>query len=192
MAVTINLAVYASNNKGIDVTPVVASLIAQGNDDVPVNNATFTDPDFGAAKYFFVWYTVDGINSDNPIGLATAEGTNADLVPVPGYPPYYFSTSPQPGIAASQITAFLVQRAIYGTLNNGFDVTAICQAILNQGGLIVGQSKLNNQIPIANSTFGGDPDHGNKKYFAIQYLANGAGPYFLGASEGQTLTVTAQ
>lgn len=190
--VTISLAVYASNNKGEDVTSQVVSIIDNGNDDVPVNNNSFGDPDPGSTKYFLVWYTAGNINGGNPIGLAAVEGASVDLVPAPGYPTYYFNTSRQPSVAQSGSTQIQVQRAIYGTPNNGFDVTAICQAILNQGGLIVDQGTTNNQIPVNNATFGGDPDYGSTKFFAMQYLVNGAGPYFLGAQEGQTLTVAPQ
>jgi hypothetical protein len=191
MTVSIKLAVYASNNKGEDVTAEVQAMIVNGNDDVPVNNTSFGDPDNGSTKYFLVWYTADGINNGNPIGLAAVENQTADLIPSPSYPSYYFNTSVQPSLDASTIAPYQVKCAIYGSLNNGFDVTAICQAILNQGGLIVSQGNTSLQIPVNNETFGGDPDFGSTKYFAMEYVSNGVA-YFQGAQEGQLLTVLAQ
>lgn len=191
MTISILLAVYASNSQGEDVTSQVQAMVANGNDDIAVNNSSFGDPDSGATKYFLAWYTADGVNGGNPIGLAAVENQNVDLIPSPGYPSYYFNTSVQPSLAPSSIASFQVNRAIYGSLNNGFDVTAICQAILNQGGLIVDQGTTSFQIAITNETFGGDPDYGNTKYFAMEYVANGT-TYFQGAAEGQTLTVQAQ
>jgi len=53
----INSAVYASLNKGIDVTTICQNLVDTGNDDIPVDNNTFTDPDAGFKKYFTISYT---------------------------------------------------------------------------------------------------------------------------------------
>ncbi|WHU03455.1 MULTISPECIES: hypothetical protein [unclassified Sphingomonas] len=188
MTISILLAVYASNSMGEDVTSQVAAMVAGGNDDVAVNNGSFGDPDSGATKYFLAWYTATGLNSGNPIGLAAVENTTVDLIPSPGYPAYYFNTAPQPSVAQSANTPFQVKRAIYGSSNNGFDVTAICQAILNQGGLIVDQGTTNFQLALNNETFGGDPDYGNSKYFAMQYEVNGVTAY-IGGAEGQTLSL---
>jgi hypothetical protein len=179
-------AIYASNNKGIDVTAIVTSLISQGNDDIPATNESFTDPDPGSGKYFMVWYQVPGLNNSNPIGLACSEGTTIDLVPTSGAPPQY-STAPQPAIAASSITAVVVNRAVYGTPVNGYDVTAICQAIVNQGALVSDQAGTYS-IPVNNGTFGGDPNHGTVKSFAMSYTMNGV-LSFIGAQEGQTLNL---
>jgi hypothetical protein len=180
-------AVYASNNKGIDVTATVQSITSTGNDDVPATNATFGDPDVGAPKYFMVWYTAPGVNNGNPIGLACAEGQTIDLVPAVVAPPSY-STSPQPSLATSGVSSVSVDRAVYGTGTNGFDVTAICQALFNQGALASGQPQTYS-VPVNNATFGGDPDVGNGKSFAMEYHVNGAGPFFIGAAEGQTLNL---
>ncbi|MCW3847631.1 SUEL-type lectin domain-containing protein [Sphingomonas sp. LB-2] len=184
---TIMLAVYASNNKGADVTSQVTSLTASGNDDVTANNASFGDPDPGSTKYFIVWYTSPSVNNGNPVGLACAEGQTIDLIPT-SPPSYYFATSAQPSLGQSAISTISVTRAVYGTPNNGFDVTAICQAIVNQGGIVAGQSSAPAQIAIANETFGGDPDYGNTKYFAMEYSVNGTAT-FVGGQEGQTLSV---
>jgi hypothetical protein len=185
--VTIDLAVYASNNKGEDVTADVTSIIEFGNDDVPVNNTSFGDPDVGSTKYFLVWYTAVNLNGGNPVGLACDENATIDLVPGSGTPSYYYDTSVQPGLATSAISAVTVNRAIYGTVNNGYDVTAACQAIVNQGALANGQAG-NYQIPINNETFGGDPDVGNTKYFAMSYSASGS-TFYVGGQEGQTVTL---
>lgn len=184
---TIMLAVYASNNKGEDVTSAVNSLTEFGNDDVTANNNNFGDPDPGATKYFFVWYTSPTVNGGNAVGLACAENQEIDLIPS-SPPAYYFATSAQPPVAQSTISSISVTRAIYGTTNNGFDVTSICQAIVNQGGVTAGQSQSPAQIAINNQTFGGDPDYGNTKYFAIEYSVGGTATY-LGGQEGQTLSL---
>ena len=188
--ITVINAVYASNNMGIDVTSQVENLISGGNDDITANNTNFGDPDNGAEKYFFIWYSSPSLNGGNPIGLACGENQSIDLIPVP-VPPGLFSTSAQPSLAASSVCPIMVTRAVYGTPNNGFDVTAICQALLNQGGMIVGQSPNPVQVslPINNTTFGGDPDYGNTKYFAIEY-SNAGQIFYLGGEEGQTLTLT--
>ena len=186
---TIMLAVYASNSQGEDVTSQVNSLTEFGNDDVTANNANFGDPDSGATKYFFVWYTSPSVNGGNPVGLACAENQEIDLIPS-SPPAYYFATSAQPSLATSTVSAITVTRAIYGTPNNGFDVTAICQAIVNQGGVVAGQGQGQApvQLAIGNETFGGDPDYGNTKYFAIEYSAGGQTTY-VGGQEGQTLSL---
>ena len=108
---------------------------------------------------------------------------------IPASPPsYYFDTNPQPSLTQSAITTIAVSRAVYGTINNGYDVTAICQAFVNQGALVNGQSG-SYQISFNNQTFGGDPDFGNTKYFAMQYSVNGGSPQYIGGYEGQTLTL---
>jgi hypothetical protein len=53
-----------------------------------------------------------------------------------------------------------VLQAVYGTTRNGNDVTAICQALINQG---------NNTIPVNNVVLGPDPDPGTVKSFGILY-----------------------
>ena len=94
---TIALAVYASNNKGYDVTSQVTALTEFGNDDVTANNDNFGDPDPGATKYFMVWYTSPSVNGGNPLGLACGEGGTIDLIPT-SPPSYYFDTSNQPSL----------------------------------------------------------------------------------------------
>ena len=185
---TIALAVYASNNKGYDVTSQVTALTEFGNDDVTANNDNFGDPDPGATKYFMVWYTSPSVNGGNPLGLACGEGGTIDLIPT-SPPSYYFDTSNQPSLAQSSISSILVTRAVYGTPNNGFDVTAIVQAIVNQGGVVASQPQGQAQIAINNQTFGGDPDFGNTKYFAMEYSVGGTATY-VGGQEGQTLSLS--
>ena len=177
-------AVYASANKGEDVTQQVIQIISSGNDDILADNGSFGDPDPGSWKYFFVWYVAPPVNNGNPIGLACAEGQSIDLIPARPSPGQY-STPLQPSLAPSGL-GVTVHQAVYGTPNNGLDVTAICQAIVNQGGFGVGQA-LN--IPISNGTFGGDPDVGTQKSFAMQYSFASSGPLFVGGLEGQTLSL---
>ena len=72
-----------------------------------------------------------------------------------------------------------VVTAVYASNFLGEDVTKRCQQILTPP---------NNKIPVNNKTFG-DPDGGNKKYFAITYTVDGGQQQYQGAEEGQTLTV---
>ena len=51
-AIKVNSAVYASNRTGKIVTKICQELVNTGNDDIPVNNTTFGDPDPGHIKYF--------------------------------------------------------------------------------------------------------------------------------------------
>lgn len=179
------LAIYASNSQGEDVTAQVNALVSSGNDDIPVNNETFVDPDPGAKKYFMVWYTAPSLNNGNPIGLAAQEGSSVDLIPA-SPPQNEYCTAPQPSLAKSDISAITVTQAVYGTVDNGFDVTAACQAIVNQGA--VGEAGTYS-IAISNDTFGGDPDVKATKYFAMQYQVGASGPSFVGGKEGQTVTL---
>lgn len=188
--VAILAAVYASNNKGVDVTSVVANLTSTGNDDIPATNAEMgVDPDPGSPKYLMIWYTAPGLNNGNPVALACSEGTTIDLIPTSGSPPNY-STAAQPPVPQTPITAIAVDRAVYGTSLNGYDVSAICQAIFNQGALSNDQAGTYS-LAIGNSTFGGDPQVGTVKSFAMRYFMNNAGPFFIGAEEGQTLNIPA-
>ena len=77
-SITIIAAVYASNNTGKDVTAVCNQLVSQGNDDIPVNNTSFGDPDHGQRKYFTITFSV---NNGPPQYMGAEEGTTLDLVP---------------------------------------------------------------------------------------------------------------
>ena len=68
-------------------------------------------------------------------------------------------------------------------------MTAIVQAIVNQGGVVASQPQGQAQIAINNQTFGGDPDFGNTKYFAMEYSVGGTATY-VGGQEGQTLSLS--
>ncbi|MEZ4311371.1 MAG: hypothetical protein R3F14_25320 [Polyangiaceae bacterium] len=74
---------------------------------------------------------------------------------------------------------FGVLHATYGTARNGFDVTPICQWLLDNGG---------DTITVSNETFGGDPEHGVQKRFGILYTHVGSEtPRSLATAEGVTL-----
>jgi hypothetical protein len=178
---TVLQAIYASNNSGIDVTPQAQAILVNGNDDITPSNAIFGDPDPGSKKYFMIWYTAPPLNGGDPIGLACAEGDSLDLIPSFGAPPYC-STSQQPQTVGSSLSEVIVDRAVYGTANNGFDVTAICQSVFNQGAVGVGTYS----IQITNAGFGGDPDPGPNKAFAMKYWLNETA-MFIGGGEGQTI-----
>lgn len=73
--------------------------------------------------------------------------------------------------------------AAYGTTGKGNDVTAICQALVDNG---------NDDIPVNNQIMGPDPAPGHTKYFGIVFQRpNGDGQYdppvALAAKEGDVL-----
>lgn len=78
--------------------------------------------------------------------------------------------------------AITINYAVYGTTNKSKDVTQICQKIVSTG---------NDDIPVNNTSMGGDPDPGVVKSFAIVYqvpLAPNPGCYTTKtAKEGDTL-----
>lgn len=76
-AIKVISAAYASRNKGFDVTGKCQQLVDTGNDDIPVNNNTFGDPDVGETKYFTILYT---INNGSLKAKGSEEGGNLDLV----------------------------------------------------------------------------------------------------------------
>ncbi len=76
-AINVISAAYASGNKGFDVTAKCQQLVNNGNDDIPVNNNTFGDPDVGQTKYFTILYS---INNGNIQAKGCQEGGNLDLV----------------------------------------------------------------------------------------------------------------
>jgi hypothetical protein len=57
MPINVFSAVYAGANAGLDVTQACQQLVVNGNDDIPVNNDTFTDPDPFTPKRFTIGYT---------------------------------------------------------------------------------------------------------------------------------------
>ncbi|MFC7520004.1 hypothetical protein ACFQS6_06895 [Xanthomonas populi] len=175
MAITILSAVYGTGNAGIDVTQVCQDIVNTGNYDITASNDFFgTDPDPGTVKSFAILYKNPVLNGGNPIALGCAENGQIDLVP---NPPTASTPVPVPCRPS-----FTVVRAIYGTGNNGYDVTATCQWLVNNGGTA---------IPVSNATFGGDPDPNVKKSFAIVYTAVGGGAQQLRAgAEGSTLTLS--
>lgn len=167
MAINVNYAVYGTQKKGIDVTSICQNLIANGNDDITVNNQNFTDPDPGNQKSFGIRFT----NNDNIYEMACVEGTNLDVAPLPSP-----IVPPTP--------TFAVVNAIYGTPSGAsVDVTPICQALFNSGSTTITPS---------NSMFGVDPSYGNKKYFSIVYTSVGDSTrYYRACPESVSLTLTA-
>ena len=70
-------AIFASANKGFDVTEICQNLVSNGNDDIPVNIKTFGDPDPGKRKGLQITYTTD---KDTTHAMTADEGTTIDLV----------------------------------------------------------------------------------------------------------------
>jgi hypothetical protein len=77
-AIQVVAAVYASNNKGEDVTTRCQQIVGGGNDDIAVNNNTFGDPDPGSKKYFTITFVVSGGQTQYK---GAEEGQTLDLVP---------------------------------------------------------------------------------------------------------------
>ena len=171
MATTIIAAVYGTSGAGIDVTDICQNLVNTGNDDITADNVHFTDPAPNVPKSFAILYSNPALNNGNPIALACAEGGRLDLVPDPPTATTPVATPGQP--------QFTILQAMYGTATNGFNVTPICSYLVSNGGAL---------IQVNNATFGGDPDRGVPKNFAITYTAVGGGPLrSLACSEGTTL-----
>lgn len=173
MGTTIISAVYGTINAGFDVTQTCQNIVNTGNDDITADNATFSDPDVGTVKSFAILYTNPALNNGNPIALGCQENATIDLVPNPPT-----ATTP---VANPGSPSFTIVSAMYGTAANGFNVTPVCQWLVNNGGTV---------IPVNNASFG-DPDPGTQKSFAIVYNAVGAGgpPRTLACVEGTTLTL---
>lgn len=175
-AIKVLSAVYATETKGIDVTATCQSLVDNGNDDITISNETFgTDPDYGTVKKFGISYVNPSLNNGNPIVLGQTEGGVLDLVPTPPTA----TTSLQKKLSPTGDIEVL--SATYGAAQNGNDVTAICQAFINQGNMV---------IQANNATLGPDPDYGQQKFFSILYTSNGQ-LKALACVEGSDLTIIA-
>ena len=174
MAITILSAMYGTTNSGYDVTAACQALVNNDNDDITASNALEGDPDPGVTKTFGILYSDPNLNNGNPIALGCQENDTLDLVPSS-------STASTSTIApVPALGAITVVSAVYGTQNNGNDVTAICQYLVNNG---------NDQIPVNNTYLGPDPDPGNTKEFAILFQVNDGGFQVLACQEGTTLTL---
>ena len=67
--IVIHSAVYGiGNDKSIDVTEVVARLVADGCTSVVASNDNFKDPAVGMVKQLTVKYSVDGVGHDETVG----------------------------------------------------------------------------------------------------------------------------
>lgn len=166
---TILGAVYGTTTTGFNVT----NNIGPGITSFVVNDNTFPDPAPGVVKSFGVLYTDPNLNNGNPIALACQENTAINLLPNPATA----TTSLQPPLAPAGTVKVL--QAVYGTKSNGNDVTAICQALVNQG---------NFTIPVNNAVLGPDPDFGVVKSFGIIYTSS-QGPRQLACQENTNLSL---
>jgi len=167
-------AVYGTTKNGNNVTQICQNLINPGNDDIPVNNSTLgPDPDPGATKYFGILYLNPAQNNGVPIALGAKEGQTVDLVPLP-------PTAKTPvGNPVGPTGNTTVLAATFGSGKNGNNVTAVCQALINNG---------QRALPANNSVMGPDPDVGATKYLAILVTVGGKF-YALACSENGTITV---
>lgn len=172
MSFTVLAAVYGTTSAGNNVTEICQAILNNDNDDIPVNNTSMgSDPDVGVVKSFGILYTEPQLNNGNPIALCCQENATLDLMPTQA------STSLQQALAPAG--SIHVLQAVYGTGSNGNDVTAICQALVNQGNLT---------IPVNNAVLGPDPDGGVVKSFSILYSVGG--PIFaLACQENTNLTL---
>jgi hypothetical protein len=127
----------------------------------------------GVTKSFGIIFTNPARNNGHPIVLGCQEGTTLDLVPPTATQTTKLQNPLQPN---DNIT---VRCAGYGYQNNGNDVTAICQALVNQGNLT---------MPVNNDVMGPDPSPGNTKNFFILYTANGTA-FAFACQEGTNLTL---
>lgn len=169
MTLTINSAIFASNNKGIDVTAIVQKAVSSGSDDIVVacgKTALFpVDPDPGHTKWFGVSVTGPGFNGGNPYFLGCREGTSLDLAPTS----LKNSSVPQNMLLPVSGIA-TVNFAFWASTDGGNDVTASVQSFLNNGAkaLITGDA-----------AFQPDPNPGQAKCFVVSYTYNGT-TYYIG------------
>lgn len=172
MGINILAAVYGTTTAGNNVTTICQNLVDNGEDDIPVNNTTMgSDPDVGVVKSFGIVYSDPQLNNGNPIALGCLENATLDLMPTQA------STSLQQSLAPTG--SVQVMQAVYGTGSNGNDVTAICQAFVNQGNLV---------IPVNNAVMGPDPNSGVVKSFSILYSVSGT-VFALACQENTNLTL---
>lgn len=170
--ITVLQAIYASANKGVDVTKICQGLVDKGNDDIKVNNTTLGgDPDSGNPKGFQITYTLR--STGNAVYAMTAgEGEKLDLVPTP-LPP---SVNPQP--------QFIVEKAIFATSSgeSSFDVTVECEELLRKNG--------GNQIPVDHNKLN-IPASQDARLLGITYTPIGGGNKgYIVAKEGEVITLT--
>jgi hypothetical protein len=175
MPINVLAAVYGTNINGIDVTSFCQAIVDQSDDDIYVENSTFDnqDPDHGVTKSFGIIFTNSARNGGNPIVLGCQEGTTLDLVP---------SSPTQTTVKQNPLAPngnIIVKYAGYGYQNNGNDVTAICQAFVNQGNLT---------MQVNNDVMGPDPSPGATKNFFIIYTVNGQ-EYAVACQEGTNITL---
>jgi hypothetical protein len=149
-------------------------LVNNGNDDIPVNNQTFGDPNVGAKKSFGIIYASSDLNHGVPIALGCGENATLDLMPTPPTAKTTQQNVLQPVAGAPQILF-----ASYGATGNGNDVTAICQAMVNQGNLT---------LQANNSLMGPDPQVGATKYLGVLYQRNGQ-TAFRACAEGGSIVI---
>lgn|GEM_PF-4081707 len=169
MPITILGAVYGTTTAGFDVTNGCG-----GGTTIPVNDTTFADPNFGVVKSFGILYIDPALNNGNPIALACQENATINLVPNPATA----TTSPQPTLGPAGSLKVLM--AVYGTTTNGNNVTAICQALVNQG---------NFTIPVNNTILGPDPSPGVIKSFGILYTTSSGAIRGLACKENTNLLI---
>jgi hypothetical protein len=132
------------------------------------------DPNPGVVKSFGILYTNPAQNNGNPIALGCLENTTLDLVPTQPT-----ATTPLQSSLAP-VGSIKVIHAVYGASANGNDVTAICQALVNEGNLT---------IPVNNSVMGPDRAVGNVKSFGILYAANSGNIFALACQENTNLAL---
>jgi len=178
MSISVLRAVYASNQKGLDVTALCQDMVNSGQTVLAIDNHGFTDPDPGQAKRFMISFLSPGLNGGQPICLACPENTqlNLALAPEPA-----LKSAKQPPLAAADGALWRIAHATYGTSEFGLDVTALCQALANHS---------DNPLTLtpSNSAFGRDPAPGHQKTFVIQYVTGGQ-TLQCGALETETLTL---
>lgn len=172
--ITVLQAIYASANKGVDVTKICQGLVENGNDDIPVHNDTFGgDPDENNLKRLQITFTLGSTGNQVVYAMTADENTTLDLIPIPL--PQSTSVDPQP--------QFIVVKAIFGTSSGkSFDVTKDCQALLLKNG--------GNQIPVDHKELN-VPASQDTRLLGITYTPIGGGNKgYIAAKEGETITLT--
>lgn len=167
---------YGTSINGNDVTAVCQSIVNTGSNDIKVINSVLgPDPQSGATKYFGILYTTPQLNHGNPIALGCQEGTDLDLL----CSTTVNTPTTQPLATANNV---VILAATYGASSNGTNVTALCQALINNGNII---------MPVNVVVMGPDPQVGSPKFFAIRYsvtkVSTGTRIYSLACQDGTNL-----
>lgn len=176
IAVSIISGIWASNNKGLEVTQIIKDKLLPAGGDLrftPSNDFFGTDPDPGNTKYCGVVVEMT-IGQQMPMQYAFAcqEGSVMELLPDGDL------ALVKQADCNTQAGKPTVLESIYACGYGGLDVHSIAQAHINIGG---------KGIWIDPTALGYDPFVGTSKYLFVAYGTNSSDLKFKAGIDGQTL-----